>query len=92
MSEVVVSLRAGPVSTEARSEFMRHVAEAFDDYVRAHSDEPEALVMVFCGLRQPARSGWLIRGESEGGGCTVVCLAQGALQSAICNFDELRDR
>jgi hypothetical protein len=63
----------------AREAFVSHVAMMFDGYVRDYGAEPDALVLVFGGLKQTARSGWLIRGASEGGTTTMTALAAAVL-------------
>jgi hypothetical protein len=83
MSENVVSLKAGPVASDAKAEFMRHMAASFEKYVEDFGCEPDALVAVYCGLKQTARAHWLIRGESEGGAASIIALAAMAMMREI---------
>jgi hypothetical protein len=84
--EVVVPLRAGaPIHNDRKANFLRHVAASFDSYVLKHGYDPDALVMVFGGLKQSAEPYWIIRGESEGGATTMLAFAQATLQREIAN-------
>jgi hypothetical protein len=64
---------------EAREAFLATVGASFDQYVENHGFEPEALVTVWCGLKLPSQSHWLIRGASEGGGASILALAQATI-------------
>ena len=89
MSENVVSLY-GSAESDAKSEFMRYVSDAFDDYVSRADQEPEAIVVCWGGFKQDNVVGWFLRGESEPYGATVKALASASLMKAIINpgFDE----
>lgn len=67
------------LASEARAAFLQQAAGGFDAYVEAYGHEPDAMIHVYCGLKQTARSGWLFRGESEGGGTSLLALASATL-------------
>lgn len=81
----VVGLRGKPVESDRRAVFLNWLAQEFDSYVEATGREPDALVIVFGGLKQEARPSWMIRGESEGGGTTMLALAQATLMHEIAS-------
>ncbi len=64
---------------------MQQAAQAYDSHVRTHGVEPDAMVNIYCGLKQPADVYWAVRGDSEGGATSVLALAQAALNRAIVN-------
>lgn len=75
MSENVVSLKGGPIENERREAFLQAVAASFDLYVESHAQEPDAIVYVLCGVKQPSRIAWDIRGESAGGPTSILSIA-----------------
>lgn len=81
----VVSLRGAGEQTDAKSEFLRYIAQSFDHYVKCRRAEPDALIITWCGVRQDATTGWLVRGDSEGSVTTVQALALASLTKAIVN-------
>jgi hypothetical protein len=82
----VVSLHGQPVENDRRRQFAESATASFDAYVESFGVEPEAMVWVFGGLKQSARSGWLVTGDSEGGPTTMVALAAAVLTTNM--FDE----
>lgn len=85
----IVSLN-GAKDSEARSEFLRHIAQCFDDYVDANGHEPDALFNVFCGNHQPSRSGWLVRGSSEGSSTSLLAFAAISLTASAIKYDDIQ--
>lgn len=79
MSAEVVSLRNADIQTDRKTEFLHWAAGAYDAYVEKAGEEPDALVMVHCGLRQAAHVTWMIQGESRGAGTPLLALAHVAL-------------
>lgn len=75
MTSTVVSLRGGAIENERRQAFLRAVAASYDLYVEAHDQEPDAIVYVLCGLTQPSRIAWDIRGGSVAGPTSILSLA-----------------
>jgi hypothetical protein len=71
----------------AREAFIQQVAQSFDAYVESYGHEPEALVMVWGGVKLTARTAWLCRGNTEGASVTMLSLAQAALMKEIVNPD-----
>jgi hypothetical protein len=82
-AEIVPLRRGAPIRSDRKTDFVNHFAASFDSHAIKYSDEPEAFVVVFLGLKQSAEAYWLIRGDSKGGGTSVLCLAQGVLQREI---------
>lgn len=75
MTDNVVSIHGAEISNARREAFMRAVAASFDIYVEARGEEPEALVYVLCGVKQPSQIGWDVHGESRAGVTSVLSLA-----------------
>ncbi len=75
MSAKVVSLKGGEIENERRAAFMQAVAASFDLYVSDHGHEPEAIVYVLCGLKQPSHIAWDIQGDSQGGPMSIISIA-----------------
>lgn len=75
MSASVVTLNGGPLQNESRAAFVQAVAASFDLYVERHGHEPDAIVYVLCGLKQPSTIAWDIRGDSMGGPTSVLSIA-----------------
>ncbi len=75
MTADVISLKGGEIKNERRALFVQAVAATFDFYVERHGYEPDALVYVICGLKQPSIVAWDIRGESKGGGGSILSQA-----------------
>lgn len=75
MSEKVVSLKGGAIENERREAFMRAVATSYDFYVEEHGHDPDAIVYVLCGIKQPSQIAWDIQGESQGGPTSILSLA-----------------
>ena len=75
MSDKVVSIKGGEIENERRAAFVQAVAASFDLYLEATGVEPEAIVYVLCGLKLPARIAWDIRGDSIGGGSSILSMA-----------------
>lgn len=83
MSAAVVPLRGEQLDSSGRAAFLAHVAESFDKYVATYGHEPDALLAVFAGIRQPAHSFWLIRGDSEGAANAMLLLGAHTLQAEV---------
>jgi len=80
----VVSLKGADDGDVAREAFIAHTAQSYDLYVKDKGCTPDALVLTWCGIRQEAVTGWLVRGESEEAITTVQSLAaMGVLKSII---------
>lgn len=80
----VVTLKATESGDGAREAFIAHAAQSYDLYVKEKNCVPDALVLTWCGIRQEAVTGWLVRGESEEAITTVQSLAaMGVLKSII---------
>lgn len=75
MTDTVISLRGGAFENERRAAFLQAVATSYDLYVTDHGEEPDALVYVLCGLKQPSRIAWEIQGPSMGGASSILSLA-----------------
>jgi hypothetical protein len=75
MEANVVSLRGVAVESDRRTEFVRRLSDAFDEFVAKAHGEPEAMVVTLCGLKQPSQTYWLVQGDSEGGARSVLALA-----------------
>jgi len=75
MEANVVSLRGAVVGSDRRTEFVRRLSDAFDEFVAKGHGEPEAIVFTLCGLKQPAQTFWLVQGDSEGGARSILALA-----------------
>lgn len=75
MSENVVSLKGGSLNQERRDQFAKAVAISFDRYVEEYGSEPDALVYVLCGIRQPSHIAWDVQGDSKGGVTSVLSIA-----------------
>jgi hypothetical protein len=75
MSENVVSLHGGDIANARRQAFVQAVAASFDLYVEAYGHEPDAIVYVLCGLKQPSRIAWDIHGDSMGGPTSILSIA-----------------
>lgn len=75
MTATVVSIKGGEIENERRATFLQAVAASFDRYVSENGQEPDALVYVMCGLKQPSQIAWDIRGDSMGGPVSVLSLA-----------------
>lgn len=83
---LVVPIHAGmTVTRDRKAEFLNHLAQCFDSYTARNGYEPDASVFVLCGLKQTADCYWSIRGDSEGGGTTILALAQTAISKEIIN-------
>ena len=90
MSDVsnVYSFGSRIPDTDQRSEFLNHLAAAYDNYVEAVGCEPDAVVAVWCGIKQPARSTWLVTRESEGGATSCLALATQVMSKACSDNGE----
>lgn len=75
MTADVVSLRGGEVENERRAAFVQAVAASFDLYVERNGQEPDAVVYVLCGIKQPPQIAWDIRGDSMGGPTSILSIA-----------------
>lgn len=84
----VVSLKGAEIANERRDEFVARMAVAFDAYVKAEGYEPDAAVMILCGVRQTARTAYLIQGESQGCGSTILAFAHASLLNEFLNPEE----
>lgn len=67
---------------QERGQLFQH---ALDDYIDQHGESPEAVVIVLCGLKQPANLYWGIEGASRGGATSVLSLAQTAIQNHLAD-------
>lgn len=80
----VVSLHGQSIESDRRKQFIDAMATAFDGYVEKVGYEPEAVAWGFAGVRQPARTHWLVTGDSEGSASAVVCfVASGLIKDAL---------
>lgn len=79
MNENIVAFGKRAPDTERRAEFINHFAAAYDDYVAQLGYEPEAAFHVFTGCTQATRSGWMVKGNSEGAASPLLALAGLAL-------------
>lgn len=80
----VVPLRPGTaVRSDRKADFLAHIARSFDSYAGRRGEQPDSIVVVMGGLKQTADVFWTIRGESQGGGTSVLCLAQAAITREI---------
>jgi hypothetical protein len=84
-AEVRAFRPGAPIVNDRRANFLRHTAASFDSYRLKYGDDPDAMVMVLGGLKQTAEAFWIVRGDSEGGGTTMLAFAQSALQREISN-------
>lgn len=75
MSENVVSIGKAAIQSERREQFLATIAQAFERYVSAYDEEPDALVFVLNGVFQPSVIGWDIHGPSENGVTSVLSIA-----------------
>lgn len=78
----VIPIGDGPV-TARRALFLERLAAAFDGFAEHVGAEPEAMVMVLCGLKQDAEVSYIVQGDSEGGETSVLAYAQAAITRAI---------
>lgn len=82
----VVALRGAlPLKCDRKDQFIRNVSQSFDSYVRRYGYEPDAVVTVLCGVKQNAEAFWVVRGDSEGGGTSILALAASALNREIAS-------
>jgi hypothetical protein len=80
----VVPIRRGvPVHDDRRSAFLNHVAASYDDHALKNGGTPDAMVVVFSGVRQDTEAYWVVRGDSKGAGTSILCLAVAAIQKEI---------
>lgn len=75
MSDNVISFSGAPIDSERREAFVQAVAASFDQYLTEYGYEPDAIVYVMCGLKQPSRISWDIRGDSERGATSILAVA-----------------
>lgn len=75
----VVPLFGQPVTNDRRAAFMAAAEASFDKYVEDCGTEPDAMVWVYGGIKQTARTGWLVSGDSEGGPTSMLALASAVL-------------
>lgn len=75
MTGNVISLKGGAIENERREAFMRAVATSYDLYAESYGHDPDALVYVLCGIKQPSQIAWEIQGESQGGPLSVLAIA-----------------
>lgn len=71
----VVSLKGGEVENERREAFMRAIATSYDLYVTDNGQDPDAVVYILCGLKQPSVIAWDIQGASMDGASSILSLA-----------------
>lgn len=80
----VVPLRQGvDVQSAHRGDVVNHLANSYDSYTKAQGCEPDAAVVVFCGLKQSAEAYWIVRGDSSGGGSSILSLAAATITREI---------
>lgn len=80
----IVPIRQGVMIREDRkSAFLSHVGQCFDSYVGARGENPDAIVLVFGGVKQSAEAYWTIRGNSQGGGTSMLSLAAATITREI---------
>ena len=82
----VVALRGkAPIVRDRKDQFISNVSQSFDSYVRKYGYEPDAIVSVLGGVKQSTEAFWAIRGDSEGGGTSVLALATAVLNREIAS-------
>jgi hypothetical protein len=81
MSDNVVKLGQAAVDSPRRTLFLQTVAAAFEEFVAAYGREPDAIVYVLNGIKQPSQVGWCIEGESGEGVTSTLALAACHLQA-----------
>lgn len=81
----VVALKGAEAGDVAREAFIAHAAQSYELYVKEKGYTPDALVLTWCGIRQEAVTGWLVRGESEEAVTTVQSLAAMGVLKSIMN-------
>lgn len=85
----VIPLHKGAlVVSDRRAAFLRQTAASCDSYLLKTGEVPDAMVTVFCGLRQDSHLFWAIRGESEGGASSILALAQSTIQRHLSRDDD----
>lgn len=70
----VVRFGSADIRSDRRAAFLVAVAQTFDRYVSEFGFEPEAIVYLMNGLKQPSLVGWDIQGESQGGPASILSL------------------
>lgn len=80
----VIGLRGSlPLRCDRKDQFVQNLSQSFDSYVRKYGEEPDAVVSVLGGLKQTAEAYWCVRSDSEGGGTTMLAVAQATLTREI---------
>ena len=74
MSDNIVGLHSGIVTSDRKQQFLDHIADSYDRYT-ADNGEPEAFVMIWGGFGQRVKASWLTTGASEGNAGTVLARA-----------------
>jgi hypothetical protein len=82
-AQIIPMRRGMTVSSDRKAEFLAHVGRCFDSYAWKQDQKPDAIVLVLGGIKQPAHVYWTIRGDSEGGGTSMLSLAASALTREI---------
>lgn len=75
MSDNVIALGGGPITSDRRTRFLETVAQAWELYVDTYGYEPDAIVYVLCGAHQASQIGWQVEGASETAMSSVLSLA-----------------
>lgn len=83
-SATVIPLRKGAdVRNDRKMNFVNHAGCCIDSYAAKRGEFPDAMVLVLCGVKQDSEAFWIVRGDSEGGGASVLALAQATIQREI---------
>lgn len=83
MTGEVVSLKGDRVESDRRRQFMEQIAASFDLYTETYETEPEAFIFTLSAIRGTSQVGWLMMGEAEGAGTTMLALAAAHLNGEV---------
>lgn len=75
----VISIGGAPICNDRKAAFLDAVATSFDAYIKDFGAEPDAIVYVLGGIKQTARPGWSMYGESMDGATSMKAFAAMAL-------------
>ena len=81
----VHALNGANLDSDRRRDFLNHIFHAYDTYVQLTGLEPDALVVVMGGVKQPSRVNWLMQGESRGASTSMLALAHAVIGKEIYN-------
>lgn len=83
MSDNVVSLKGGAVTSQSKTEFLAALGQSFDRYVAANNCEPEAFIYGLCGVGLCSRIGWHTAGNSRGSALSLIALTAAHLLAEV---------